>query len=105
MKKEILDALDSFPNVMKTLESIPRQLWDIFLPDTIEDLAMLEADIVAQRDRDRDRDKVMAIQQLCGFPLRPNESVQDVTARARIQGLKNQALLDDYRKNNPGLKD
>lgn len=100
MKKEILDALDSFPNVMKMLESIPRELWYVFLHDTIESLAMLESDILAQRKRDRERDKVMAIQKLCGFPLRPNEPVQDAIARARIQGLKNNSLLDNYREDN-----
>jgi hypothetical protein len=100
MKKEILDALDSFPNVMKMLDSIPRQLWYIFLPDTIENLAMLEADILAQRKRDRERDKVMSVQKLCGFPLRPNERIRDVMARAKIQGLKNNSLLDKRSEDN-----
>lgn len=96
MKKEILDALPSYPNVQQMLESIPRNVWEIFLPDNEGDLAMLEADILGQKKRDLERSKVMAIQKLCRFPLRPNEPFSDVAARARLQGLKNSKLLDDY---------
>jgi len=79
------------------LESIPHNAWDLFLPDNEGDLAMLEADILGQRKRDIERDKVMAIQRLCKFPVRPNEPLHEVVARARLQGLMNSKLLDDYR--------
>jgi len=96
MNKEVEKALTSYPNLRHMLESIPRNAWDLFLPVDEAGLAMLEADILAQKKRDIERDKVMAIQKLCKFPLRPNESFQDVAARARGLGLKNSKLLDDY---------
>lgn len=96
MNKEIEKVLPSYYNVQHMLESIPRNAWDLFLPEDEGSLAMLEADILAQKKRDIEREKVMAIQKLCNFPLRPNESFQEVAARARIQGLKNSKLLDDY---------
>ena len=97
MKNDILEKLESYQNVRHMLESIPRNAWDIFLPDNERDLAMLEADILGQKKRDIERDKVIAIQRLCKFPIRPNESLHDVVARARVQGLKNSRLLDDHR--------
>lgn len=101
MKKDMLARLGSYLNVRMMLESIPRNAWDVFLPDNEGDLAMLEADILGQKKRDIERDKVMAIQRLCKFPVRPNESLHDVVARARLQGLKNSKLLDDYRQDRP----
>ena len=89
MKKDIDKILASFPNMRRMLESIPQDLWDILLPETEDALCMLEADIIAQEKRDLERSKVMAIQKLCGFPLRPNEPLLDVIARAKIQGMKN----------------
>jgi hypothetical protein len=98
MKNDMFERLGSYHNVRLMLESIPRNAWDIFLPDNEGDLAMLEADILGQKKRDIERDKVMAIQRLCKFPVRPNESLHDVVARARLQGLRNSKLLDDYRQ-------
>jgi hypothetical protein len=98
MKNDMLDRLGTYHNVRLMLESIPRNAWDLFLPDNEGDLAMLEADILGQKRRDIERDKVMAIQRLCKFPMRPNERLYDVVSRARIQGIKNIKLLDDYRQ-------
>lgn len=103
MKENIGKVLKSYHNVQLMLESIPEELWDLFLPDDESDLAMLEADILAQRKRDLERDKVMAIQKLCGFPLRPNEPVHEVTAKARIQGVKNAKLFDNHRRDKPNM--
>ncbi len=98
MKKDMLNRLGFYHNVRLMLESIPHNAWDVFLSDNEDDLAMLEADILGQKKRDIERDKVMAIQRLCKFPMRPNESLHDVVARARLQGFKNSKLLDDYRQ-------
>lgn len=92
---------DSFPSVKKMLESIPRELWYIFIPESEDGLAMLEADILAQEKRDTERKRVMAIQKLCGFPLRPNESLRDVVARAKKAGRSEDEFPQDYRTDNP----
>jgi hypothetical protein len=96
MKNRILDIPNSFHNVRRMLRGIPQQIWYIFLPESDDNLPMLEADIAARRLRDIERDKVMAIQKACGFPLRPNEPLTEVTARARIQSMKNGAGLDGF---------
>lgn len=101
MNDEIREVIGSYPNVLLMLKGLSRELWQIFLPDTADGLAMLEADILSQRKRDVERDKIMAIQRLCGFPLRPNAPLQDVVEQAKLQGLKNDHLLNDYREDNP----
>jgi len=95
MKQDIDKTLALFPSVRHMLEAIPQDLWDIFLPETDSDLAMLEADVIAQQKRDLERSKVMAVQKLCGFPLRPNEPLLEVIARAKIKGMKNSPLSGD----------
>lgn len=96
MKKDIRGTLDSYPNVRAMLDGIAKELWYVFLPDTENGMAMLEADILAQRKRDKERRKVMALQKLCGFKLRPNESLRDVIVRAKNEGLADDKSQRDY---------
>jgi len=94
MENRIQNIPNSYSNVRRMLHKVPRQLWYIFLPESDDKLAAMETAIIARRLRDVERNKVMAIQKACGFPLRPNESLAEVTTRARIHGLKNGAGLD-----------
>jgi hypothetical protein len=100
-KNDILGALDSYPNVKVMLKGISRQLWYIFLPDNVDDLAMLEADILAQKKRDVERNKVMAIQNLCGFMLHPNEPLREVIVQAKKEGLSEDDLPRNNEKDKP----
>lgn len=86
------------------LDGIPRELWYIFLPESEDDMAMLEADILAQEKRDLERNRVMAIQKICGFALRPNESLRDVVARAKQAGLSEDEFPRDHRTDNPNSR-
>jgi hypothetical protein len=104
MKRFIKEIPDSFPNVKSMFQSIPRQLWYIFVPETDEGWAMLEADILAQKKRDKDRDRVMAIQKLCGFMLRPNEPLREVVTRAKKAGLSEDEFPSDSRTDNPNSR-
>jgi hypothetical protein len=92
MTNDLRKTLNSYPNVLAMMDGIPEDLWEVFLPDTDEGLARMEANIVAYKARALDREKAMSLQRLCGFPLRPNVSLREASARARIQGLRNDQL-------------
>jgi hypothetical protein len=77
---------------------MPEGLLDIFLPNTVEELARLETNILAFKARSIDREKVISLQRLCGFPLRPNSTLHEVNARAKIQGLKKEKTRKKRRK-------
>ena len=99
MTDDILKALENYPNIMKMLDGIPRDLWHLLLPEDKDELMVLEGAIIAFRLREKEREKVMSIQRVCNFPLRPNALLNEVTARARIQGLKNNDRLKRRRNN------
>ncbi len=99
MKKETHRIPDSYRSVKKMLNGIPKELWYIFLPDSEDGLAMLESDILAQENRDLQRRRVMAIQRLCEFPLRPNEPLRDVVVQAKNLGLKEEEFPREEPKN------
>ncbi len=88
MQYNVDKALKSYHNVRTMLKKIPRQLWYIFLPDTIGGLHALESSVMALRPREVDRQKVMAIQLTCNFPLRPNAPLHEIAARLKILKLK-----------------
>jgi hypothetical protein len=92
MTDDMKRALKSYPNVLAMFDGIPKTLWDVFLPDTVDGLAQLEANVLAHNARAMDREKVISVQKLCGFPLRPNASLREVSVKARIQGLKRDRL-------------
>lgn len=98
MKDDVRKALRSYPNAQAMLAGMPADLLDIFLPATVEELARLETNILAFKARTIDREKVISLQQLCGFPLRPNSTLREVNARARIQGLKKEKTRKKRRK-------
>lgn len=89
MKYDPTKALRPFPNVRAMLKDIPQQLWDIFLPESLTGLPGLESNILALRAREVDRKKVMAIQQMCGFPFRPNAPLREMAAKVKILRMKN----------------
>jgi hypothetical protein len=76
------------------MESVPRQLWPILLPATPGGLPDLEVNIANFQSRASEREQVISVQRLCDLPLRPNEPLSETTAKARLQGRKYRALLD-----------
>ena len=88
MQYEVYSALKSYHNVRAMLKGIPEELWDIFLPDSPDDLASLEGRILTFRMRESDRRKVIAIQKMCNFPLRPNAPLREMAARVKILRMK-----------------
>ncbi len=92
------NAMKAFPNIMGMLNGLSRDIWYIFLPGSSEDLFRLELNIIGQRLKDSERERVMALQNLCGLPLRPNETLAEVRAKARLQGKRKGRLFEDFMK-------
>ncbi len=90
------NAMKAFPNIMGMLGGLSRDIWYIFLPGSSEDLFRLELNIIGQKLQDSARERVMALQELCGLPLRPNETIEEVRAKARLQGKRNSRIFDDF---------
>ena len=88
MQYDVIKGLKSYHNVRGLIKGIPKQLWYIFLPSSPNGLPVLESRILAFRSREADRKKVMAIQQTCGFPLRPNAPLREMVARVKILRIK-----------------
>ena len=92
-------ATESFRNIRRMLGGLPKDIWEIFLPKKEEDLINLEAALIEWRKFEDTRQKVMAIQQLCGLPLRPNMTLNEAQTMARLKGMKKGRLLDEMRRN------
>ena len=93
-----LEALrKEYPNVARVFEGIPKNAWYIFMPAKSEGLLQLELALVNFQSRESVRERVMALQKLCGFSLRPNQPLHEAQAKAQLQGRKNDALYRDYR--------
>lgn len=96
MNYDVDRALQPYYNIRMMLEGIPRSVWDLLLPEREERLALLESNILFFKRRAKEREQVINIQRLCGFPLRPNESLREVNIKARLAGLKKDQLRKRY---------
>lgn len=101
MNYDVDRALQPYYNIRMMLEGVPRDIWQVLLPDREERLALLESNILFFKRRAKEREQVINIQRLCGFPLRPNESLREVNIKARLAGLKKEQLRKKFndRKN------
>ena len=70
--------------VVKMLEGIPKDLTDLFVPDGEDALMQLEMNVVRWLARVQERRKVIKLQKRYKLPLRPNQSLRDVTIRLKI---------------------
>lgn len=96
-------SYDRAAGVLKMLEDIPEDLRDIFTPATKDELVELEINISNFRSRAKEREKVMQLQRQHNLPLRPNQTLEDVTKRIRIQQLKKRRRGGDMSDDAPGL--
>ncbi len=75
-------------HAVKMLEGMPEDLVDLFMPNDEDELAQLEMNIVKWLARIKERAKVIQLQKHYGLPLRPNQSLRDVSIRLKILELK-----------------
>ena len=97
--------------VVRMLEGIPKDLIDLFTPNDADELAQLEINIVKWQARVQERVKVIRLQKYHKLPLRPNQSLRDVTIRLKILELKkrrkfnNNDSYDSYPPSDKGNSD
>ncbi len=89
------DKVDKFKHkgmvafhVAKMLGDIPKDLLDLFTPNNVEGLIQLEINIVRWMSRSPERTKVMRLQKQNNLPLRPNQSLREVSICLKILQLK-----------------
>ena len=80
--------LKKAPHVSKTLQDIPKDLRDIFTPETEEDIFVFEMNIIQFVKREKNREKVMLIQRQFDLPIRPNQDLEKLSILVRIFLLK-----------------
>ena len=90
MEEMIKVALIKCENIKNMLEGIPRQLWGIFIPNTVEEFKVTGDNVKSFEKREREREKVIALQRLYDFPLRPNNTLHEVMAKIMIEKKKRQ---------------
>ncbi len=91
--------------VVKMLEGIPKDLADLFVPDGEDALMQLEINVVRWLAKVQEREKVIKLQKRYGLPIRPNQSLRDVTIRLKILELmkrKQKFNSRDDENNNDG---
>ncbi len=93
-------ALRSYHNIRTMLKGIQTELWYIFLPASKADLAALERNILTLKSREIDREKVITIQKMSGFPLRPNAPLREMITKIRIRDMKDGKLKPRGKRNN-----
>ncbi|MDD3731161.1 MAG: hypothetical protein PHU88_02160 [candidate division Zixibacteria bacterium] len=96
MKYNIDEKLNSYYNIRVMLKGIPRSLWKLLLPVEPEGLDQMEMNILAFKVREVERNRVMALQKICDFSLRPNASLRETLIRARLQGWKKKKMTDRF---------
>jgi len=92
--------LAAYPHIRAMIEKMPRNLWYIFLPGSPDQWSELETCIIDMTRREKIREQIMAIQKLTGMPLRPNEPLEEVIAKARIKGRINNIRFRRYKGGN-----
>lgn len=90
-------------HIVRMLEGIPEDLVDIFTPEGEDELAQFEINILKWLARVQERQKIMQLQKRHDLPLRPNQSLRDVTIYIKILELKKrrQDPSDDSGDNYP----
>lgn len=81
--------------IVKMLEGIPEDLVDLFTPNNEDELDQLEINVAKWLARSQEREKIMRLQKRYGLPLRPNQSLRDLTIRLKILELKKRRKFKD----------
>ena len=98
MSANVEQYLDAYTCTKAMLNGLPRDLWDIFLPETPGGLPDLEANIISFVARAEEREAVISLQRLCGMPVRPNEALAETKAKARLRGAQKRKLMEEKKR-------
>ena len=100
MEDKITKAFKSYHNIKTMLDEIPRQLWYIFVPQSIKEMLATENNILNFKPRAVERERVMEKQFYDDMPLRPNDTMQETLAKIRIRKLKDKIRRNRYSDQN-----
>lgn len=84
----VLAAIEEYPSIKQYSRRIPRELWQIFLPQLPDEFAEFSTALKSLRLREEERNYVMELQREHEVPLRPNETVKETMIRVRLQNLR-----------------
>lgn len=88
MKPQMLKALDNFPVVMEYLKGIPRQLWELVLPEQVSDLQDFSSTIELWQAREAQRNHIIGLQRKYGLKFRPNASMHETMKLVRLRRME-----------------
>ena len=94
MNEEKEKAIEEFPEVKQYLAGIHRDLWEIFLPEKIDDFATFSSAIKALRIKEKERDYTIELRAKYGLPFRPNASIDETIKRVRLIRWKRKKLAE-----------
>lgn len=93
----IRQALKSCHNIKGMLEAVPRECQFLFVPESIEDLQLMETRAARLKDQENRRNEVMYLQRKNDLPLRPNTSLRELKTTIRI--MQKKKAMRDWGKN------
>jgi len=85
----------------KDLLDLPKDIWSLFSPDTVDELDQLAIRILKLKKREAERDKVMYLQRFFNRPLNPNMSHEKCLVYCRIEKLRQRLKKDQYQDSQP----
>lgn len=88
----MMKNIKKYPDLNEYIESIPRELRNIFSPTESEDLENFYLHLKALRIREKERNYVMEIQKNYNLPIRPNYTLKDTMIRVRLKMLKKKII-------------
>ena len=88
IRAEMLQAIENHPVIKDYLANIPENVWDILLPESVDELAEFSSEVKSCLTQSEERDFIMKVQRDHGLPLRPNASVRETVIAVRIQHLR-----------------
>lgn len=91
MTKEMAEGLKEYPSISKYLESIPENLWDMFLPATAAELPRFARSLHELRARETEREYIVGLQKKYDLPLRPNATMNETMKLVRVARKKRAA--------------
>ncbi len=88
MENKIAEELKNYPKLLKYLTGISKDIWDLLLPENIEDYQEFADDIESCRATEEIRNHIMKVQNRFNLPLRPNSSVKETIQLVRVETIK-----------------
>lgn len=99
MTRKMQEQLSEYPTIQNYLASLPKDLWDLVLPESPAQLGLFARSIHALRAREAQREYIIGLQKKYDLPLRPNATIQETMKLVRLERKKRSG-----RRNSSGLK-